>query len=130
VGKTIANILLFCLIGYQVLVINDNLRNKIVKPMLGMGEKYATYREFYAVEQFEQINKIIKTRSFDQPYKIASLGIHPAVAIFNGIPSIDGYSGIYGLKYKNKIFEIIEKELESESRYLFRHFMGWGNKCY
>lgn len=129
-GKVLGDLLLISLITYQVVVIDDNLRNKILKPILGMGEKYATYNEFYAVEQFREINEVIQEKSPDRPFKVASLGIHPAVAIFNGIPSIDGYVGIYPLDYKHKIFEVIHKELVCYDFYLYRHFVGWGNKCY
>lgn len=129
-GKVLGDLLLTVMIAYQVVAIDDNLRNKILKPILGMGEKYATYRAFYAVEQFKEINEVIQEKSPDRAFKVASLGIHPAVAIFNGIPSIDGYVGIYDLDYKHKIFEVIHQELVSYDFYLYRHFVGWGNKCY
>jgi hypothetical protein len=65
-------------------------------------------------------------------YKVASLGFHPAITSFNGLHAIDGYTGNYPLSYKNKIYQVIKKELGDANRenWLYWHFKGWGNKAY
>jgi hypothetical protein len=122
------NLIIFVVVAYHVLVINDTLRNKIVKPLTGMGEMYATFEGFYAVDLFREVKLLLDEESEGETYLAGSMGIHPAVAIYNNIPSIDGYAGIYSLEYKRMFSRFIQKELEGSE--LAAHFFGWGNKCY
>jgi hypothetical protein len=125
-------IFLFVLIGYQVLILDNNFKNILVKPITGIGEKYPNFEEFYAKKQFINIKNILDTASQQKGYYVLSLGIHPGVAVFNGLKSLDGYSGSYPLEYKKEFYQIIKDELgeESDENWLYNHFMGWGNKCY
>jgi len=121
-------LIIFLVVAYNVLVINDNLRNKIVKPLTGKGETYATFKGFYAVDLFQEIKLLLEEEAEGEPYLVGSMGIHPAVAIYNNIPSIDGYAGVYSLEYKRVFSRFIQEELEGSE--LAAHFFGWGNKCY
>lgn len=128
INRYIADAMIVLIILYNVFVINENLRNKVVKPTFGLGEVYATFEEFYSTKLFEEVKNIFQKNTDQKDYKVASLGIHPGVAIYNGVPSIDGYAGIYNLSYKVKIFNVIKDEIEESD--LYEHFVGWGNKCY
>lgn len=121
---------LFVLIlAYNFLVLDENHRNYLLKPLIGLGEKYPNFREFYAEQQFDQIKK--KVQDLDGG-KVASIGIHPAVAIYNGLNSLDGYTGNYPLEYKQSFGKIIQPELvkSGTNSELYHLFFGWGNKAY
>ena len=124
-------LLISILFLYNILVLDDNYKNKILKPAIQFGEKYPTYSEFYAETQFAKIKRFLDGRS-SQDYKVASIGIHPAISSYNGFRAIDGYTGNYPLRYKNDFFEIIQQELGSADmkNSLYWHFKGWGNKAY
>ena len=86
-----------------------------------------TYSQFYSENLFENIEKFIDK---DQKnYKVVSVGIHPSIAVYNGFYSLDGYSVLYDLKYKNQFREIIAQELE-KSEILRRYFDEWGSRAY
>lgn len=86
-----------------------------------------SWKDFYAEDVFSQIQDYI-----DQPlseYRVASLGIFPAAALYNGFYCLDGYSNNYPLEYKHSFREIIEPELDKND-YIREYFDGWGNRCY
>jgi hypothetical protein len=73
-----------------------------------------TVSAFYAVNQFEDIaNYIGQPKS---SYRVASVGIHPSIAQYNGFYTLDGYMANYPLAYKYKFREIIADELEKNER--------------
>ncbi len=82
-----------------------------------------TFREFYASDQFKQIKRFIG-RSPDS-YRVASIGLHPAIAQYNGFYTLDTYANIYPLKYKYQFRKIIAKELD-KNPVLKRYFDEWG----
>ena len=64
-----------------------------------------------------------------QDYRVVSLGIDPAAALYHGFYCLDGYSNNYSLEYKHRFREIIAPELD-KSEYLEDSFDHWGNRCY
>ncbi|MBT2685528.1 DUF6044 family protein [Bacillus sp. ISL-37] len=89
--------------------------------------KKPSVREFYAEEQFNAIkNHIGKPQN---SYRIASIGLHPAVAQFNGFYTLDTYNNFYPLSYKYQFRKIIEKELVKNKRIRI-YFDEWGGRCY
>lgn len=83
--------------------------------------------EFYAVEQFEAIkNHIGKPQ---QHYRVASIGLHPAISQYNGFYTLDTYNNFYPLSYKEQFRKIIEKELEKNKK-IRVYFDEWGGRCY
>jgi len=86
-----------------------------------------TYRQFYAERQLEAIKEEIK-RPIGS-YRVVSLGMHPAIAQYNGLATLDGYVNFYPLSYKHAFREIIGPELEKDE--LIRDYYDrWGNRCY
>lgn len=130
-GKLLHFLLLVAVLTYGILVLDDNHKNLILKPLTGLGERIPTFRQFYAEKQFEEIRQ--KIRSSRHPEgKVVSIGIHPSVATYNGLHSLDGYTGNYSLSHKHRFGKIIQHEIQKEGNqsWLYKHFMGWGNKCY
>lgn len=86
-----------------------------------------SFKQFYAVNQFKQIKQYIGKPQ--QSYRVASLGIHPAIAQYNGFYTLDTYNNYYPLSYKHEFRKIIEKELNKDP-VLQQYFDEWGNRCY
>ncbi len=84
-------------------------------------------KEFYAVEQFSDVKDYIGLSQ--EEYRVASLGLHPAISQYNGFYTLDTYNNFYPLTYKRQFRKIIEKELE-KSRRLRIYFDEWGGRCY
>ncbi|SEN23901.1 hypothetical protein SAMN05192533_110133 [Mesobacillus persicus] len=83
--------------------------------------------EFYAVEQFSEIKNHIGLPQ--EEYRVASIGIHPAIAQYNGFFTLDTYNNFYPLSYKYEFRKIIEKELEKNKK-IRTYFDEWGGRCY
>lgn len=90
-----------------------------------------SWADYFAEEQYAELAEYIKaeTGMEQEEYRVASLGIQPAVAVMNDFYTIDMYSNNYALAYKHAFREIIAKELE-KSAYNQAYFDGWGNRCY
>jgi hypothetical protein len=86
-----------------------------------------SFREFYATKQFNEIKEYIN-RPQDS-YRVASIGLHPAIAQYNGFYTLDGYVNVYPLTYKYQFRKIIAKELEKNRR-LKTYYDEWGSRCY
>lgn len=86
-----------------------------------------TWDDYYAEDVFAQIEKAIGREKSE--YRVASMGINPAAALYSGFYCIDGYSNLYSLEYKHEFRRIIEKELEKNSEVAV-YFDTWGNRCY
>lgn len=85
------------------------------------------WEDYYAADVYEQIDSFWgKDKS---SYRVASLGINPAAALYNGFYILDGYSDFYALNYKREFREIIADELE-KSEETRVYFDAWGNRCY
>lgn len=89
--------------------------------------KKPTVKHFYAENQFTQIKEYINTPL--EEYRVASIGIHPAIAQYNGFYTLDTYNNFYPLKYKHQFRKIIAKELEKNKK-IRRYFDKWGGRCY
>nr|WP_295928090.1 DUF6044 family protein [uncultured Dyadobacter sp.] len=85
-----------------------------------------TYDDYYAERMFSEIKAYIQKPV--QSYRVASIGIPPAIAQYNGLWTIDGYSSNYPLSYKQKFRKIIAAELEKNqaNRGFFDY---WGSQC-
>lgn len=90
-----------------------------------------TWSDYYALGVMEQVEEFLLATGGLQmeEYKVASLGIDPAAALYHGFYCIDGYSNNYPLSYKKAFREAIAPEL-AKSDYLKTYFDDWGNRCY
>ncbi len=90
-----------------------------------------SYQDYYALGVMEQVKEFLGEASGQEPeaYRVVSLGIAPAVALYHGFYCLDGYSNNYSLAYKEQFRRVIAPELE-KSDYLREYYDGWGNRCY
>lgn len=101
--------------------------------LLGIGNeeikyrKQPTFRQFYAEDLFRRIDDYIGRPK--EEYRVGSVGLHPAIAQFNGFYTIDTYNNFYPLAYKHAFREIIAKELKKSPK-LRTYFDTWGGRCY
>jgi hypothetical protein len=102
---------------FLLLLTNEEIINH-KKPSVG---------EFYAEQQFEAIKNHIGKPLYS--YRVASIGLHPAIAQYNGFYTLDTYNNFYPLSYKYQFRKIIEKELEKNKR-IRVYFDEWGGRCY
>lgn len=86
-----------------------------------------SFKEFYAEEQFQEIAEFIGAPK--NSYRVASIGLHPAIAQYNGFFTLDTYNNFYPLTYKYKFRKIIEVELNKNKK-LRTYFDEWGSRCY
>lgn len=86
-----------------------------------------SFRQFYAERSFSEIKDHIGQPA--ETYRVISLGMHPAVAQYNGLYTLDGYFADYPLSWKEKFRTIIAGELQSDEQ-LRKYFDGWGSRCY
>jgi hypothetical protein len=86
-----------------------------------------TFKQFYAVKEFNEIKKFIGKPVSD--YRVVSIGLHPAIAQYNGMYTLDTYNNFYPLSYKHQFRKIIAPEL-AKSKTLRTYFDDWGGRCY
>ncbi|MCC3355813.1 DUF6044 family protein [Bacillus sp. REN16] len=86
-----------------------------------------SFQQFFAEKQFKDIETYIGLPQ--EEYRVASIGLHPAIAQFNGFYTLDTYNNFYPLTYKYQFREIIAKELRKDKK-LRRYFDEWGGRCY
>lgn len=86
-----------------------------------------TVKEFYAEDVFADIEAHIGLPKED--YRVASIGLHPAVSQYNGFYTIDTYNNFYSLAYKQSFRKIMEHEL-AKNKTIRTYFDEWGGRCY
>ena len=110
------------LLTLQIAVVFSN--NEHYRPR---REGDVTFREFYSPDLFGEIRDRIGRPL--ATYRVISVGMPPAIAVYNGFYSLDGYVGNYPLAYKQRFRRIIEKELQKNPR-LRANFDFWGSRCF
>jgi hypothetical protein len=80
---------------------------------------------------FNQAKDFIFQQTGQRPaaYRVASLGLPPAVAQLNDFYTIDSNQNNYPLSYKHAFRPLIAGEL-AKSTVLATYFDAWGNRCY
>lgn len=121
------SILVICAL-VALIVFRQSFLNRHVRQILFPDTyKIMSWNQYYAPDVFEQIDVSIGRDK--QEYRVVSLGMSPAAALYNGFYCLDGYSNNYPLSYKHEFRKAFEKELEkSESNRVY--FDDWGNRCY
>ena len=117
------------LTGVHILLESDVKSNvqKLRNPEYGI----LSFREYYAIGVLEQVDAFLQetTGKTKEEYRVVSLGIDPAAALYHGFFCLDGYSNNYSVEYKHAFRKILEPEL-AKSEYLTGYFDDWGNRCY
>ena len=80
------------------------------------------YREFYSEPLFDRLKQDVGIGEDDW---CVAYGLHPGVLIYNGIPTLDGYLGMYPQEYKD-IWCEIEEPAFAGSPSLKEYYTTWG----
>jgi hypothetical protein len=92
----------------------------------GLAERRATgltFAGYYSAPLFEEIRDHIERRS--PSHRVASLGLTPGIALYNGFHVVDGFVNDYPLEYKRRFRRVIARELEKDA-FLAGLFDDWG----
>ena len=120
-------ILIYCgLFSVLLFQINSSLVPIGKKFFMNSNKEYKniyTFKGYYSYDEYLEIKNIVK----DQ--RVLSVGIDPMIANVNDIKSIDGYHGIYPLRYKSQFRKVIEKELENNEK-IKKYYDKWGSRVY
>lgn len=118
-----------CVTGGKVLL-ESNLKPNIQK-LLNPEYSMFSFSDYYAIGVLEQVEEFIyeTTGEEQEEYRVVSLGIDSAAALYHGFYCLDGYSNNYSLDYKHAFRSIIAPEL-AKNEYLTENFDNWGNRCY
>ncbi len=107
--------------------IQDDNWNTFVKNTLGNKTNNHTYKEIYARNQFKDIKAFVDSAGANS--RVASVGIHPAIAVMNDLKAVDGYFPNYNIISKRKIEAVIKKEIEKDNT-VNAYFTKWGHRAY
>jgi Protein of unknown function (DUF6044) len=122
------------LIGLQLLIglgMNTEWTRNVQRLLGRLPASEPTYAAYVAPRLLRQVQQDIRRHTGQTPatYRVASLGLPPAVASFNGFYTLDAYLNNYPLPYKHAFRPIIAGELAKSSE-LATYFDAWGNRCY
>ena len=131
-GGKLKGILIFSLLIIQVainLAYNPEYGSYINRyiSIPNVSNEEITYRQFFSENLFTKIKDAINLPQ--EEYRVASIGIHPSIAQYNGFYTLDGYQNYYPLAYKQQFRRIIAQEL-GKSKVWQEYFDDWGSRCY
>ncbi len=118
--------LLLALQAEAILSTSEEVRGNALA-VLGTGGDRVSFREFFAPELFASVKEAIGLPP--ESYRVVSVGLHPAIAQYNGLFTLDSYQNNYPLDYKHRFRAVIAPELDRD-RALARYFDAWGSRCY
>ncbi len=122
---------LLLLLPCSIYVLKESAFKENVLEFVRKNSTALTWEAYFCEKEFKDIADYIEENEGlkQDEYRVGSLGIEPAVAVYNGFYSIDGYSNNYDVEYKHRFRKIISKELE-KNEYNRQYFDDWGNRCY
>ena len=92
----------------EEILLQSNLKPNLQKTV---NREYGamSFRDYYAIDVLDQVQEYIYDNFGERPedYRVVSLGIDPAAALYHGFYCLDGYSNNYSLEFDH-----------------------WGNRCY
>lgn len=117
----------FCVLASVLFYFTKDFNwNNNLKLLLGRTPHGQTYADYYQLEEYPKVKEALE----EQGYKrVVSLGIDPAIAVFHGIRSADGYLANYQLSSKEQMRKVIAGELD-KAPILKGYFDNWGSRCY
>jgi len=124
--RKLITIIIILQMGILYYHINHNTK-QVVKKVIGMENMNISYNQYYSPKLFEEIRNYINKPQ--NSYRVVSVGLHPAVPLFNGFYTVDGYySGGYPLEHK-KIFGKMQEEELKKNAVIASSFYDWGSSC-
>lgn len=88
-------------------------------------DKFATFENYY---EPDILNKIREKLPGNEETRVVSYGMEPAVALYNGFYTVDGYITNYPLLYKHKFRKVIQRYLSKIKK--DNVYDSWGSKVY
>lgn len=126
---TVCMVAALCIVSWKVLLASNLKPNiqKLRNPEYGA----ISFRDYYAIGVMDQVRDFLDETSgcSVEEYRVVSLGIDPAAALYHGFYCLDGYSNNYSLAHKHAFRKVLTPELK-KSEYLTDYFDNWGNRCY
>lgn len=119
----------FGVTGYSIVKDGDVKAN--LQKLCNRDYPAISYGDYYALDVLDQVQDFLGEYTGKEPseYRVVSLGIDPAAALYHGFYCLDGYSNNYSLEYKHQFRRVIAPAL-LESEYLRAYYDEWGNRCY
>lgn len=85
----------------EQILLQSNLKPNLQKTV---NREYGamSFRDYYAIDVLDQVQEYLYDNFGGRPedYRVVSLGIDPAAALYHGFYCLDGYSNNYSLEYK------------------------------
>ena len=132
IGRLLAVLLIVLQLGF--LFGNHSEYNLAIQKQTGFSVmenawlyENVSYGEFFSDSLLKQVDNYIGRPK--QDYRIASIGLYPAITQYNGFYTLDGRLNIYPLAYKHAFRQIIAKEL-AKNQFWQRYYDDWGITCY
>lgn len=88
--------------------------------------RHENFNSFFNSHEMACISDLLP---LDKDQRVASFGINPMVAVYHGIPVIDGLHNFYPLWYKEAFIPIIESKME-HSESMKDRINGWGSRLH
>lgn len=86
-----------------------------------------TFREFFSPALFHNLSSSLEPG--EHISAVVSIGLHPSIAAYNGLHTLDGYLANYPLSYKRAFRSLIAGELDRNQNYQ-KYFDDWGSRFY
>jgi hypothetical protein len=94
---------------------NRELKANIVISIKQKEREIISYKKFFAEDLFNKIKADIEEPL--SSFRVVSVGLTPAVSLYNGFYSLDAYSNNYPLEHKYNFRRIIAPELEKSEKW-------------
>lgn len=114
-----------------LLILKENQLKENIQLLLNPDYNVITYEQYYAIDVMDQVEEYMREElglEMDE-YRVISLGIDPAAALYHGFYCMDGYSDNYDLEYKYLFRTFMAAELE-RNEYIRSYYDDWGNRVY
>ena len=124
-GATALSLAIIMVVMLYPQVYNDFYYTVYNQAYIAIKEKDTStlnFREFYSESLFDRLKQEVGIGVDDW---CVAYGLHPGVLVYNGIPTLDGYLGMYSQEYKD-IWCEIEEPAFAASPSLKEYYTTWG----
>ena len=97
----------------------------ISKKFVYSSDDFISYKEFFDIELFNDIKHDIGYANEN----VVAFGYHPAVLMYNGFHTVDGYNSIIPLSYMRKFGKLLEPEFAVNPE-MRDYYNSWGGRMY
>ncbi len=128
--KEVLIIVAFVFLFANLLFVMNGNREMKANAVVFLGNKshsMISWKRFFAEDLFKKVKADI-AEPIDS-YRVVSIGLTPAVSLYNGFYTLDIYSNNYPLAYKYQFREVIAPELEKSDKHRIS-FDKWGGECF